>query len=1739
MEPDNQGLNIAAPQPVIEEPKLSIGTAVPLINIDENTAYDRAMKARSGYPQFSLDTKEIVSKISAGSEQSFREELASKVDLENRMRSSEAIQNMAKSLGRPLNLIEARLAQDILNKKRANPDSVIEEGYAEKFVENLRQEALKNPNSEIAKAFQDTPSVVEKDMMTGKDYFAKRQRIQTLLENATAASANQSYLGDAIDLAKSLTGLYQEFKLRGLNPNTSVIQYGMGRNIEQQAKDWYHMPFDQFNTGITAVANKLINDNPGLAKMYLAALLEQSQSEQLLNSVMPALDLTIAGDLAKGSKALYDGLRGIGTTRAAIRQLMTDISKATPEAAASAVGASKEAGVLQAVNSFLNRMTGQGKPLTEELQRLQSIYRGATERVADFQTTRPNPEYIGPMNVNPDLYRSIGQETVNRIDDELAKWGGRVFSEIQDAMKIDQVPAAFAVRSKVEQIIKAVGRDYPGWENAIHDMRFNRDGLGNLRSETYFGKNGFELFGTQKEAEAAIRNNFNKFGGATVVQAEGPPQLIKTRVRGRPGPEPIKTGTPEPLTRSPQDVFVGELDDRELRAATTGKDTYNKRVLYPDIGRTLEIDDRIPNGITVEMRQKGAGWYIVHSTPVDVTSPEMRLALLSTSDAKTPMSTVNAFGGWLGKIRTPEDTLSRDQNIMRKIATYVPNTFIQTQKELLRDINKELPKWRIPGIKKNEVWNEWKQVMDFASLTPDAETGKIGMVNFRSVGELGDLYLQKLNRLPSPAEVSASFRLKAFNEFQESFNLIREFNRQTRLGAETWTFKVGDVSLETNRGKSGGSYPYKEIKANGIIQHEFPTSGNILVLGFREGDEVLYKAQSLNAQKFGETIRDAVAKGHGTIVRLTDPTSFPFSKLSKVGNEMVHYVYQGVSESGVPMAERKSLDWNLLRVGKPSRLDYDHYVVQPNLHYSSVGDVFSYLGDTTVAAFNIRAMSRDVANKLNEIRKLLAKDDLSGARTYHSTSGLEQSFDEIHGWFKSDVTTEGLPAGPRLNLHDDIISVPYGKTSLDMGKDLERKYEGRFKDMTREYYGHLLDDRRDPFDIFTYKNAGSKDSPLYQKTALQYVDPLTTLNRGMSRAINGMYMDTYKNMSVEHWIQEVKDHVTVPDRGLASAPEYWFYTLAAENHWKAGTPDVIKNNLLTANMQIRQFLGIQDKMDTWLHQTAQTIADSIYGRAGDGRLALLPNYLLPATRDPFAFVRGMAFHAKMGLFAVPQLLVQASTYAAIFGIAGPDKAGAGTKAAMFHMWTRINKSPEILDHIDSLVANNLVPGSRFLPGQWKEAHELFVRSGFEKVGMEHIFRDSTHYYDFFGNKLQGFLDAGSWFFREGERQVRTGAFYTAYREIRDQLSHTGPLTAAEERAVLARADLLSINMSRASASMIHKGIFSIPTQFMSYTLRMSELIWGKRLTNMEKARLFGTYATLYGVPAAFGLSGLPIGDVINKTALEMGYVPGSAENTFLNNAITEGLPALGLALVSGNWYNVGERYANPGGISVIKDMIRGDKSFLETIVGAPFSIASNIAASKDPFLQMTLSAIRGDGEFKPKIEDFADIFKEVNSAYSGLRMIAAMNTHRWISKNEGYLTDVSTPNALFMTLTGLSPRELSDIQNMKWTKDQENNAQKLGIQKFVEESRRSYREREKGNVQQADDYQRRAWKWMEAMGVPPDRYAEALAMAASGEYTSILNRTKEEYYTKHVPPSRYEAARSGADKTRQIRYGNQ
>jgi hypothetical protein len=240
----------------------------------------------------------------------------------------------------------------------------------------------------------------------------------------------------------------------------------------------------------------------------------------------------------------------------------------------------------------------------------------------------------------------------------------------------------------------------------------------------------------------------------------------------------------------------------------------------------------------------------------------------------------------------------------------------------------------------------------------------------------------------------------------------------------------------------------------------------------------------------------------------------------------------------------------------------------------------------------------------------------------------------------------------------------------------------------------------------------------------------------------------------------------------------------------------------------------------------------------------------------------------------------------------------------------MNKNPEILEALDRIASSNFkVPGtSRWLPGQFKEARQLLEYTGFGHVAGEHALRDNPMAYNIVAGPAETFLKWGASPFTAAERNVRYGAWYTAYREFREA-NPVGKISQADTRKILERADLLYTNMSKASNSTLHSGILSIPAQFYAYQLRLMELFMGKRLTDIERARLLGTFALVYGVPAAFGVSGLPLGDWIRKWAQEDGYVVG---DNYINTLLTEGLPSLLGGLATGNYYNVGERYGIQG-----------------------------------------------------------------------------------------------------------------------------------------------------------------------------------------------------------------------------------
>jgi len=1139
------------------------------------------------------------------------------------------------------------------------------------------------------------------------------------------------------------------------------------------------------------------------------------------------------------------------------------------------------------------------------------------------------------------------------------------------------------------------------------------------------------------------------------------------------------------------------------------------------------------------VEQKGLGFYIKVTNPLRETDNVIRDALVATAESKTPDSWLNAWSNRLGRYRTPEDTVSLEQRLNRKVATYAPSELTKIIEESVKDIQ-TLRGWRPSFLPQKQKWKEWSDVVDEARevIGPD------GVKRLpTSPGEFSDLYQRVKQRLPDEQEVAAYFAYKRGEEIKEVLRVRNAYSNLNRIGAKSWTIQIPDLARE-----SAKIIPMKEATVIATRLEKLPTSSDSMIIS-RVGQDLRIVDSGELRGAFRTKLEKDIAEGRATVLQVTNPGDRLLADLHpKIGDARVRYIVTDVANSRV-------LSWNDIKLPKTVDHDYDWTIKQARVSFDSVTRRHIYEDDTSIAHFNLGAMGRDVAQRLDKVRLLIKEGKLAEAR---AANPLPKDFDEVHSWFvgkevpspsyrafvdsgEREIGQAPLPkptfTAAKLSLDEPIQLVPRNKTIGDLDNALKLRYEGRdkgFRDGTIEGYGRHFAGERDPGDLFTLKNEGTAHNPLYNVAPVEKVNPVTALNRGLKRAVESTFMDDYKIFSVEHWIKEATPYLKATPEELRDAPFYYFH----HPEWKAGrNPEDLmrKNNLETVNFQIKQFIGVQNEAETFLHAWAQKLADVTYEKGG--KYPLVPAALLPKLRDPFSFVRSITFDAKLGVFALPQLMVQAQTFSAIFGIAGAKMAAPGSRAAMLHQWSRVNRNPEIIDHLDKLASEGKIfaPGwmgtATFKPGQWKEAYNLLKSTGFANVAGEHVFLDNPMQKNFVSHGGSKFLQWGRLPFTEGERSVRLGAWYTSYLEHRAK-NPTGRITDADKAAILDRADLLSINMSRASASKAQTGVWSIPIQFLSYQLRMAELMFSKRLTSLERGRLILTNAALYGVPGAMGLTGLPIGDWYQRQALSEGYVVGQ---DYAQSAFNEGIPSMLLALTTGNWYNINERFGVQG-FDPIKQALTSDRTIWDILGGAAFSTGANTIANFNGFYRTMIGFIRGD-EHPLKMEDFTDMFKEVSSISNTAKFIAAINTGRVVSRKEAFLTppdSVSTGNAIWMYFSGLSPRGVTTMNQQALNREQEKEVAAKGLQIFVKEFRRGLNA---NSPEEGVAFFKRGFTALKMLGYPEEDYGKAVSIAAEGN-ESLIESINWDYYTKKVPETRKPAAEKGLVESLKQQQGN-
>lgn len=1110
---------------------------------------------------------------------------------------------------------------------------------------------------------------------------------------------------------------------------------------------------------------------------------------------------------------------------------------------------------------------------------------------------------------------------------------------------------------------------------------------------------------------------------------------------------------------------------------------------------------------TVQITQGGAGFLIKKPFPIPEDAPSMRPFYARLPEDKVPEGGV--INSLLARFRTPNETQSAWSTRNRESASFVSSSLEQYAWQQAESIRSMQP--LIPFSRGADKWNDWERVLNAARKQVDPSNGKIGYT-YKNIGELHYAYMKTVGRLPDEQEVAAYFAFKRINELDHILRTVSILKHKQRLGTMAHQIVWRDPKLPGNIIKSA--------EFDAIPQEHFPGGNSTIAIVHDTGNVDVKRLNALgnhpasgpNTKAFPKArfYEDAVAQGRMKVVKLHAPEHTPLAGFGGItDNDIIEYAL-------VPskMLENKPLAWD---AQLPER-GGGHFVYKSRWRISqldvrpeTVGSrtIHKLVGVTSGWHINNVRDGEKIVGLLNQARELLKKNIPANrfAARQIVEHQLNMNWDEFLGWFKPPPVknsfgqwTKGTK--PRFNV-DEPFKL-HGANENLANKVPESELKARYKnydDVRRtspnQRFMTEFSQERDANEVFSWDNKGTADAPMYRYEPSPLMDAVPTMNRALNKISNTLAMDDMKIHAVSSWMEEAKHLLSVNENLLNSSPLYWFHHA-----------DFIKSpldarkiyELQVAREQIKQFMGQVSETDAVVGYWTQKLSDAL---GLEKRID--PATLAHTLSDPTRFIRSMTFHMKMGLFALPQILVQGQTYVNIMGIAGPGKALQGTVGALMHQWSRMNANPRILA---ALSKNAERFGYR--PGEWQAFREAMLSTGFHNVGNEYALLDSPANNKIIQTQWGKFLDFGALPFKEGERNARFGSWYTAAKEYAE-IKPVAQWTNADKLKVLNRAALLNGNMNRASNALFQRGFAALPAQFLTYTIRQAELMWGKRLTSTEKARLLLTNAMAYGLPVGLGITGLP-SDFFRNAAIEAGYNPG---DNYVNTLITEGIPSTILALVDHDRYwNVGERFGNTG----LNDVFYGDKTIWDLAGGAAFSSVGSFLESFDAFRQAIMSGYRQDGnQFNITYEHLLQPLREITTFNSAERAIIAAKMGTWVSKADNpLLRGITPPEALLSFITGLQPQEVSDLRHVTDIKNSEEAVQKWAESKAIQEAGRAMEAYDNKDNDQGAAFMTNAMMYLNVY-IPEDRKEEVLTRMFD-HFQDVVQRTRQSFGTKAVPP---------------------
>lgn len=994
-----------------------------------------------------------------------------------------------------------------------------------------------------------------------------------------------------------------------------------------------------------------------------------------------------------------------------------------------------------------------------------------------------------------------------------------------------------------------------------------------------------------------------------------------------------------------------------------------------------------------EIKKEAGGWFLRVTDPIDETTHNVFDHMITTTNV-TPVSPLNMF---LGALRTSQSLLSY-LNIQARNVTTHGQQFIN---RAIADVAENIGKLNKTEHKRLKRMFELDQHYE-----RDGEIGRY----LNNISEFEQEYHRLFHEIPSEKEIAAYFSYRQIMDFDYDIRNLSLYRDKSRLGVKQHRFRIDipETALEPKR-KVYTDY------FDGRVVSEIP-SGNAGIWYQRaDGSGTYLRTYQLQDQSLKTEIEEALANGH-KIIQIFNPLERPLHgnpDISGHGGDIIHYVLaKDVSTQPLPMQQIP------YRPGGHREYATQNFVKQAVI--SRAGGRHNYEGDITVFGFETEAEARKYVRTLNEAREMLKKGMVTELRTFLDKNlPTEFEFGRFQKYFKEH--------GGQWDIDEPFVFTPNHKSVHDMNAS---GLKGRYADFYNEHNSqhNLMNQidrsflgQRDP-KLWTIKERGSEQQPLFELGSARLIDPLATLSRTVTNSANARLVSDYKHLSVSSWIQQAAPVLDIDPDLARSNPMYALHNAK----WKKGVDDQLVATMKYQRLAIMNFMNMDTPDVRGIKYLQNKLVNQIYERMGQSKSDYVAEHLLSGERDPTRYARGIAFHSKLGLFNPAQFFVQAHAALHSIAVAGPVNGIRGLAGATLQRGLYATENPSVIAHFDKMATR-----LGWRAGDLTESHNALKRSGWGLVQGETAWADDVRDPKLFRSLGGRILDAGAVFFREGEKVSRLTAWNTAFLEWRAKNAGVRTVNDKALAEIISRADLLNVNMTRASKSAAEFGLMSLPTQFLSYQIRLSEQLLGgvvgagkqllgrpnnARLTLVETARAIATYSALYGLPVGVGatLGVWPFHDSIRQAAIEQGY--DTKNPTF--QAIMEGFPSWAMSMITGKEYNYAAR-VGPQGNTTFRDFLKGDKKWYELLGGVSASVIADLA---DPIYKGFYAGMTTGGI----VEDAFDATKEISSVNNTLKAVFAWNYGKFYTKSGTPVVDADKFDAVMIGVFGLTPQAAAD-----------------------------------------------------------------------------------------------------------------